>query len=215
MLSDLADVLPMVVFVTAFDQYALRAFDMHAVDYILKPIDPSRLGLAINRAMERYQLKDVGVDKSTVLSALATINDTNSDRNSDRNSDTNSDSAEKKSYEVELDGTSGQPDRLAIRDGVHTVLVRFEDIDWIDAAGDYMCVHVGAVTHVMRSTMKDLVGKLPPSMFARIHRSTMVNVKKVIGLESLPRGESLLLLSNDVTLKVSRNFRKVIAKITR
>ena len=205
-----ADVLPMVVFVTAFDQYALRAFDMHAVDYILKPIDPSRLGLAINRAMERYQLKDVGVDKSTVLSALATINDTNSDRNSD----TNSDSAEKKSYEVELDGTSGQPDRLAIRDGVHTVLVRFEDIDWIDAAGDYMCVHVGAVTHVMRSTMKDLVGKLPPSMFARIHRSTMVNVKKVIGLESLPRGESLLLLSNDVTLKVSRNFRKVIAKIT-
>ncbi len=210
-----ADVLPMVVFVTAFDQYALRAFDMHAVDYILKPIDPSRLGLAINRAMERYQKKDVGVDKSTVLSALATINDTNSDRNSYRNRDTNSDSAEKKSYEVELDGTSGQPDRLAIRDGVHTVLVRFEDIDWIDAAGDYMCVHVGAVTHVMRSTMKDLVGKLPPSMFARIHRSTMVNVKKVIGLESLPRGESLLLLSNDVTLKVSRNFRKVIAKITR
>ena len=209
-----ADVLPMVVFVTAFDQYALRAFDMHAVDYILKPIDPSRLGLAINRAMERYQLKDVGVDKSTVLSALATINDTNSDRNRDTNSDINSDSAEKKSYEVELDGTSGQPDRLAIRDGVHTVLVRFEDIDWIDAAGDYMCVHVGAVTHVMRSTMKDLVGKLPPSMFARIHRSTMVNVKKVIGLESLPRGESLLLLSNDVTLKVSRNFRKVIAKIT-
>ncbi len=214
-----ADVLPMVVFVTAFDQYALRAFDMHAVDYILKPIDPSRLGLAINRAMERYQLKDVGVDKSTVLSALDTIldtnSDTNSDRNRDRNRDTNSDSAEKKSYEVELDGTSGQPDRLAIRDGVHTVLVRFEDIDWIDAAGDYMCVHVGAVTHVMRSTMKDLVGKLPPSMFARIHRSTMVNVKKVIGLESLPRGESLLLLSNDVTLKVSRNFRKVIAKITR
>ncbi len=210
-----ADVLPMVVFVTAFDQYALRAFDMHAVDYILKPIDPSRLGLAINRAMERYQLKDVGVDKSTVLSALATINDTNSDRNRDTNSDINSDSAEKKSYEVELDGTSGQPDRLAIRDGVHTVLVRFEDIDWIDAAGDYMCVHVGAVTHVMRSTMKDLVGKLPPSMFARIHRSTMVNVKKVIGLESLPRGESLLLLSNDVTLKVSRNFRKVIAKIRR
>ena len=213
-----ADVLPMVVFVTAFDQYALRAFDMHAVDYILKPIDPSRLGLAINRAMERYQLKDVGVDKSTVLSALDTIldtnSDTNSDRNRDRNRDTNSDSAEKKSYEVELDGTSGQPDRLAIRDGVHTVLVRFEDIDWIDAAGDYMCVHVGAVTHVMRSTMKDLVGKLPPSMFARIHRSTMVNVKKVIGLESLPRGESLLLLSNDVTLKVSRNFRKVIAKIT-
>ena len=210
-----ADVLPMVVFVTAFDQYALRAFDMHAVDYILKPIDPSRLGLAINRAMERYQLKDVGVDKSTVLSALDTILDTNSDTNRDRNRDTNSDSAEKKSYEVELDGTSGQPDRLAIRDGVHTVLVRFEDIDWIDAAGDYMCVHVGAVTHVMRSTMKDLVGKLPPSMFARIHRSTMVNVKKVIGLESLPRGESLLLLSNDVTLKVSRNFRKVIAKITR
>ena len=209
-----ADVLPMVVFVTAFDQYALRAFDMHAVDYILKPIDPSRLGLAINRAMARYQLKDVGVDKSTVLSALDTILDTNSDRNRGRNRDTNSDSAEKKSYEVELDGTSGQPDRLAIRDGVHTVLVRFEDIDWIDAAGDYMCVHVGAVTHVMRSTMKDLVGKLPPSMFARIHRSTMVNVKKVIGLESLPRGESLLLLSNDVTLKVSRNFRKVIAKIT-
>ena len=209
-----ADVLPMVVFVTAFDQYALRAFDMHAVDYILKPIDPSRLGLAINRAMERYQKKDVGVDKSTVLSALDTILDTNSDRNSYRNRDTNSDSAEKKSYEVELDGTSGQPDRLAIRDGVHTVLVRFEDIDWIDAAGDYMCVHVGAVTHVMRSTMKDLVGKLPPSMFARIHRSTMVNVKKVIGLESLPRGESLLLLSNDVTLKVSRNFRKVVAKIT-
>ena len=92
--------------------------------------------------------------------------------------------------------------------------MRFEDIDWIDAAGDYMCVHVGAVTHVMRSTMKDLVSKLPPSSFARIHRSTMVNVNKVIGLESLTRGESLLLLPNDVTLKVSRNFRSVVLKIT-
>lgn len=193
-----ADVLPMVVFVTAFDQYALRAFDMHAVDYILKPIDADRLGLALDRVQERYRVRDVIAGKSTVLRAFDTLNEKSDD----------------KSYNVELDTSSGQPERLAIRDGSHTVLVRFEDIDWIDAAGDYMCVHVGAVTHVMRSTMKDLVSKLPPSSFARIHRSTMVNVNKVIGLESLTRGESLLLLPNDVTLKVSRNFRSVVLKVT-
>jgi len=193
-----ADVLPMIVFVTAYDKYALQAFDLHAVDYILKPIDPDRLSLAVERARQRYQVKDVASGKSILLNALATIND----------------GAQQQTYNFEFDGISGNPNKLVIRDGAHTDLVQFDDIDWIDAAGDYMCIHVGPKTHVMRSTMKELAGKLPANKFSRIHRSTIVNVTKVQGFESLARGESLLLLPNNVSLKVSRNFREVTKKIT-
>ena len=92
-------------------------------------------------------------------------------------------------------------DRLAVRDGRETELVVIADIDWIDAAGDYMCLHVGGKTHIMRSTMKELLEKLPSRDFVRIHRSTIVNIQRVTSLSSLSKGEFRLQLGTETSLE--------------
>ena len=94
-----------------------------------------------------------------------------------------------------------------------TELVVVSDIDWVDAAGDYMCLHVGGKTHIMRSTMKELLEKLPADVFVRIHRSTIVNVHRVTSVSSLSKGEFRLQLGSETSLKVSRNYRKSIASL--
>ena len=188
-----ADVMPLVVFVTAYDEYALQAFDVFAVDYLLKPVDPERLTLTIEQVQERIAAKQMS-EKSAVLEIAA-----------------RSQSAAPHNMTPVNDAAgSALEDKLAIRDGLNTDLVPFADIDWIDAAGDYMCVHATGKTYVMRCTMKELQQRLSAGPFARIHRSTLVNLNKVQSMEALPRGESVLLLPNDVRLKVSRNFRQEV-----
>ena len=187
-----ADVMPLVVFVTAYDEYALQAFDVFAVDYLLKPVDPERLTVTIEQVQERIAAKQMS-EKSAVLEIAA-----------------RSQSATPHNMTPVNDAGSPLEDKLAIRDGLNTDLVPFADIDWIDAAGDYMCVHATGKTYVMRCTMKELQQRLSAGPFARIHRSTLVNLNKVQSMEALPRGESVLLLPNDVRLKVSRNFRQEV-----
>jgi len=181
-----ADILPMVVFATAYDEYAFTAFELNAVDYLLKPIDPERLASALQRCRDRYISQALLRDKGNVVSAL----------NQMRRTDSSLESADK----------AHERNKLPIKDGGQTYLVPFTDIDWIDAAGDYMCVHAEGQTHILRSTMKELEQRLP-GYFVRIHRSTIVNLNKVRTVEALPKGESLLHLGDEVTLKVSRNFR--------
>ena len=188
-----ADVMPLVVFVTAYDEYALQAFDVFAVDYLLKPVDPERLTLTIEQVQERIAAKQMS-EKSAVLEIAARSQS----------------AAPRKLTPVNDAAASPLEDKLAIRDGLNTDLVPFVDIDWIDAAGDYMCVHATGKTYVMRCTMKELQQRLSAGPFARIHRSTLVNLNKVQSMEALPRGESVLLLPNDVRLKVSRNFRQEV-----
>ena len=188
-----ADVMPLVVFVTAYDEYALQAFDVFAVDYLLKPVDPERLTVTIEQVQERIAAKQMS-EKSAVLEIAA-----------------RSQSATPHNIAPVNDAAASPlEDKLAIRDGLNTDLVPFADIDWIDAAGDYMCVHATGKTYVMRCTMKELQQRLSAGPFARIHRSTLVNLNKVQSMEALPRGESVLLLPNDVRLKVSRNFRQEV-----
>jgi two-component system LytT family response regulator len=187
-----SDVMPVVVFVTAYDQYAVEAFNVFALDYLLKPVDPERLAATLMQVRERIRAKHMS-DKARVLDVTA-----------ERQQQV------QVSSETEEAVSASLQDRLAIRDGVNTDLVPFEDIDWIDAAGDYMCVHAVGKTYVMRCTMKELQQRLSSGPFARIHRSTLVNLNKVQSMEALPRGESLLLLPDDVRLKVSRNFRQEI-----
>lgn len=189
-----ADVMPLVVFVTAYDEYALQAFDVFAVDYLLKPVDPDRLTVTIEQVQERIAARQMS-EKSAVLEVAARSQSGTANANVTSVNDTS---------------TSPLQDKLAIRDGLNTDLVPFADIDWIDAAGDYMCVHATGKTYVMRCTMKELQQRLSPGPFARIHRSTLVNLNKVQSMEALPRGESVLLLPNDVRLKVSRNFRQEV-----
>ena len=187
LVEKLADPLPEVAFVTAFDQYAIEAFRHQAIDYLLKPVDVERLRSVVAMAATRRERTDLEQENRALRSAL---------------------------YEAEQARLGENKVRynkvLAIKDRGQTVRVEVEAIDWIEAAGDYMCIHAQGATHIMRCTMKQLEAKLQDPRFARIHRSTLVNLTRILSVVSLGKGESLLHLPNDVTLKVSRNFREAL-----
>lgn len=189
--------MPLIIFTTAFDRYAIDAFEIHAVDYVLKPLSSERLELAIDRAKKRITTDrpDGEKNKSSVIGALDEFLHKSTERAA----------APKELY-------ADQPQEPAkktflIRDGVETLVVRQDEINWVDAAGDYMCIHVGDKTHVTRTTMKKLEEQLDQSLFVRIHRSTLVNVSRVKKLENLGKGDYMLHMGNDCKLKVSRHYR--------
>ena len=194
-----ADIMPMVIFTTAYDQYAVSAFDLNAVDYLLKPLDEKQVERAVQRALLKYSsnnaLRDV---KQHLLDALGQINVPLASLMV--NEPTNSVMTDNNQYH----------EKLFIKDGGTVTLVSMKDIDWIDAAGDYMCVHSDGVTHVMRSTMKDLLGQLNPHFFKRIHRSTIINMTKIERASAHSKGEFFVYLSCDEQLKVSRSYGDVI-----
>ena len=190
-----ADTMPLVIFATAFDQYALAAFDLHAVDYLLKPFDPSRVAESVARARTRLlsdTLREGGAwqSKGQLLAAL-------------------------EQFQSQTAAGAVNAGKLAITDGGATTLLAFDSIDWVDAAGDYMCVHSGGKTYVMRSTLKHLEEKLAGTAIVRIHRSTLVNLNKVTEIAILAKGERQLTLENGAKLKVSRNYRDTLAPIER
>ncbi|MEE4204493.1 MAG: LytTR family DNA-binding domain-containing protein [Halieaceae bacterium] len=192
-----ADTMPLVVFATAYDEFALQAFEYNAVDYILKPFEAERVAQAVDRVRERVALQRASSeaasaatgDKGRVIGAVAAIQGESTESNQFlRSSDVG---------------------RLAVKDGRKTELVEFATIDWIDAAGDYMCVHAAGETHIVRSTMKELEQRLNEN-FVRIHRSTIVNLAMIRSVDALPKGEASLNLSCGAKLKVSRNYRTAI-----
>jgi len=191
-----SEFVPMVIFCTAFEKYAIDAFDLHAVDYLLKPVDPERLHRALDRAVARYLAGEDGDNQKEPL--LGAIDDI----------------ARKASGGGEAPAESTAPTesgaKIAIKERDTTVLIDTDDIDWVDAAGDYMCVHVNSEAHIIRSTLKALMSKLDETKFKRIHRSTIVNLERIVKVTSLQKGEYILDLDCDVQLKVSRNFRHAI-----
>jgi two-component system LytT family response regulator len=175
---------PAIVFVTAFDAYALKAFDVHAVDYLLKPFDEARFRTALGRARERLArpapLPREGDRVSGQLEALL----------------------------HELRGRPAFLDRLMIRSGSRVVLVRTEEIDWIEAADNYVRVHAAGARHLLRETIRSLEARLDPRHFARIHRSAVVNLERVRELHALPSGDFTVLLRTGAQLTLSRSFRE-------
>jgi len=154
---------PAIVFVTAYDQYALRAFDAGALDYLLKPFDNARFARALDRAKQRIS----------------------------RNRD-----------------LPRPAERLAIKGVGEIVFVKISEIDWIEAADYYACLHVGAKTHLLRRSLAELEQELNESMFCRIHRSTIVNLDRVRGMELNQEGEFEVLLDRGARLRLSRRYRK-------
>lgn len=189
-----SEAMPLVIFATAFDEYALDAFDVHAVDYLLKPTDPARVQLAVQRAAERLAANDPTDRKAPIMSA---IEDLSAPRHEGATLDASATQERKVS-------------KLAIRDRGVVEMVDFDSIDWVDAAGDYMCVHADGQTHVLRTTMKSLVNALPAEIFARVHRSTLVNLHKIKTIEPLSKGEFRLHLEHGHQIKVSRSHRQSI-----
>jgi two-component system LytT family response regulator len=170
------------------------AFKVHAIDYLLKPVESDRLAEAIHRAEQRLSLEDTKDSKQALLDLMMTATVKHPIEFSD---------------EPET-STDSWPEKLAIKDGSDISLVRVADIEWIDAAGDYMCVHANGATHIMRITMRQLSDKLNPAQFLRVHRSTIVNAELIRGAQALTNGEYTLSLSNGTKLKVSRSYRDTI-----
>ncbi|HKE48903.1 MAG TPA: LytTR family DNA-binding domain-containing protein [Rhodanobacteraceae bacterium] len=159
-----ADLPPAIIFVTAYEDYALRAFEAGALDYLLKPFDDARFVRALGRAKEK-------------ISTYASI-------------------------------PSKRVQRLTIKGRGEMVFLDVADIDWIEAAGYYACVHVGAETHILRRSLSDLERDLGEEKFVRTHRSIIVNLDRVRGLELLASGEYEVVLKSQVRLRLSRRFRR-------
>jgi two-component system, LytTR family, response regulator len=188
-----ASMLPLTVFVTAYDQYALAAFAASALDYLLKPVDDARLNEAIERARMHLASRAANDQCEQLLKLLAAVSNT---------PDLRLDEA------LAGDVTLRRPvDKLAIRDGQRVVRVDLDAIQWIDAAGDYMCVHTTDATHVLRGTMHELEQRLDPQRFQRVHRSTIVNLARVKELRPHQNGEYFLLLDSGHELKLSRSYK--------
>jgi two-component system, LytTR family, response regulator len=194
------DNMPMVIFVTAYDAFAIKAFDVHAIDYPLKPIEQDRLQQAIEKAEQRIEQQQVFIAKQRLLDIVIGLT-----------------GKSEAAIEQILDAKGEQiayADKLAIKDGSSTTFVPVKNIDWIDAAGDYMCVHVNGATHIMRTTMKVLEAQLDPSIFQRVHRSTIVNLARVEKVSSHINGEFHLTLSCGSSLKMSRSYKDKIKHLT-
>lgn len=185
-----ADAMPLIIFVTAFDQYAIEAFKVHAVDYVLKPLEHERLVEAVTRAVARHAQQHLG-SKDALMAMV-----------SGRQAD-----GQARELVPSDDAGSSRPDRLTIKDGNQFQLIKTADIQWIDAAGDYMCVHARGKTHIMRTTMKRLEDSLDPDTFIRVHRSSIVNANAIESAESQLNGEYVLTLEGGAKLKVSRGYR--------
>jgi two-component system LytT family response regulator len=154
---------PAIVFVTAYDQYALRAFEAGALDYLLKPFDNARFELALSRAKQRIRL---GRDRAPKL------------------------------------------ERVVIKNAGQISFVKISEIDWIEAADYYACLHVGARSHLLRRSLSDLEEDLDPNVFCRVHRSSIVNLERVRGLKLTPDGEYEILLDTGTSVRLSRRYRK-------
>jgi len=187
--------LPLVVFVTAYDRYALDAFETHALGYLLKPVDETRLAHAMDKVRRELQQLSLIARHEQMLKLLSQVDGTS---HLDRND-----------LIAQLRNLS-EPrfaDILPIRTETETIRLPVTQIDWIDAAGDYMCVHAQGNTYVLRETMKALESLLNPNHFARVHRSTIVNIDRVRSLRPHMNGEFFLTLSSGQELKLSRSYR--------
>jgi two-component system LytT family response regulator len=170
---------PGVIFVTAHDRFALRAFEAAALDYLLKPFDRERFRKALERG--RAQLERArGADVSRQLKAL--LEDVRPGRK--------------------------YLDRVVIKSGGRVFFLRVEEIDWIEGAGNYLKLHIGGEAHLLRETMGNLEGRLDPDRFLRIHRSTIVNIERIQELQPWFHGDYVVLLRDGTKLTLSRGYRQ-------
>jgi len=187
--------MPMIVFVTAFDRFALDAFEAQALDYLLKPINDTRFTQALERVRSFWRQKSAIAQRDKLMELIAQTK--------------GSAALDSEEIQKQLDAAVGPeyPEVLPIRDDHGTVRLDVSRIDWIDAAGDYMCVHADGRTYVLRETMKSLEAILDPKVFQRVHRSTIVNIQRVRRLRPHTNGEYFLTLDDGQEIKLSRSYR--------
>ncbi len=173
------DRMPCVVFVTAYDRYALRAFDVHAIDYLLKPFDRERFQQAVTRARQQIERTTNGELEERLLALVR-----------------------------DLKPAQQRFERFVIKSSGRVFFVRADEIDWIEAAGNYVKLHVGAEAHLFRETMNAIEDRLDPDVFYRIHRSHIVNIERVRELQPWFNGEYVVFLRTGARLTLSRGYRE-------
>ncbi len=177
-LDALGEQLPAVIFVTAYDEHALRAFQVHALDYLLKPVERLRFRRAVERARAQIHHAEGAEVTRRIASLLRDL------------------------------GSRRSVDRLPIKAGGTVYFVRTADIDWIEAAGNYARLHAGGERHVLRETMAALERALDPRQFVRVHRSTIVNVDRIKKIQPWFKGEHVVVLHDGTKLSLSRKYRE-------
>ncbi|MBI2428578.1 MAG: response regulator transcription factor [Ignavibacteriales bacterium] len=171
--------IPVVVFVTAYDEFAIKAFQSNALDYILKPLDPERVHAALSRIKEMIRLKRRAGYSDSVADVIKLLQP-------------------QKKY----------PDRLTIRSTGKIVFVHVDDIRWIESDADYIHIHTPDRKYIVRETMNSMSLKLDPSRFARVHRSYIVKVDFIKELQRMHHGDFVALLKNGKTISISRRYKK-------
>lgn len=173
-----------VIFVTAYDRFALQAFEVHAVDYLLKPFDRARLQTALRRTLDRLHSTHPDALPAGLTSLLG-----------------------------EIQGAARTPHRIPVKSTGRITFVDIPDIDWVGSADNYVELHVGAQCHLLRETMSNLAARLPPNQFVRISRTTIVNVARVQELRSLFHGEYAVILRDGTQLSLSRSHRSQLHRL--
>ncbi|MGA9772664.1 MAG: LytTR family DNA-binding domain-containing protein [Blastocatellia bacterium] len=176
--------IPAIIFVTAYDQYAVRAFEVYALDYLLKPFDQERFEKALLRAKAHIQNEKSENITARILSALEEI----------------------KSKPVHLE-------RLVIKMNGHVFFVKTDDIDWLEAEGNYVRLHAGKESYLLRDTISALEGQLDPKRFVRVHRSAIVNIDRIQELQAWFHGEYRIILREGVQLTLSRSYREKLHEL--
>jgi two-component system LytT family response regulator len=175
--------MPVTIFVTAFDEFALRAFEAHALDYLLKPFPEDRFRDALARARRQVDAHDAHATRHALRRILADIH-----------------------------AVPGRPTRLVVRNGARIGFVDVASVNWIQADGNYVKLHTVSGSHLVRETLSGLESQLDPQAFVRIHRSTIVRLDAVRHLESLFKGEYLVLLKDGTRLTSSRPYREALER---
>jgi two-component system, LytTR family, response regulator len=179
------DKMPQVVFVTAYDQHAIRAFDINAVDYIVKPYTSERFHEAVNRAMTRIAARADSTDLANVEEArLLSILE-----------------------RVTANDVAGS-DRIIVRDRDRTRLIRARDVDWVESEANYVRLHIGAASYLIRGNLGKLEEKLAGFGFVRVHRRFLVNVERVTEVQPWFGGDAILVLANNTKVRLSRTFKE-------
>jgi two-component system, LytTR family, response regulator len=175
---------PAIIFVTAHDKHAVQAFEVHALDYLLKPFTQARLLAAVQRARRHLPSPNSGTINQQLAEWLKSAG-----------------------------SASLYLDRIAVKTGNQTLYVRVKDIEYIESAANYAVLRAAGQNHILRETLTHLEGKLPPGLFVRISRSIIVNLERIKGIEAGPRGEDLVLLENGRQLLMTRSVGEIHQKL--
>ena len=188
---------PLFVFVTAFEEHAIRAFEANAVNYLMKPVDEVKLADTIERVRQRLAEKRGAEEAEKLMSVLSEV----------------APEAAEEFVEAETSDSTDRFEKLInIKDRGQIFRVEVDSIEHIEAAGDYMCIYTGDNSLILRETMKDLERRLDPRKFQRVHRSTIVNLDQVRQVRPHTNGECFLVLESGAEVKVSRSYRDVVAR---